>query len=561
MSAPRGRGRRTPDAGLGLGSGRGVSPCDAVLGLARPYILTQMRGLSRDRANLLLLVGLGSVLVLWYLGSEVYMLSGGLGFPLDDSWIHLAFARNLANGEGLALNQGELVTGSTAPLWTGLLSLVFLIPGAAIPGTKLLGAVFYLLGVAATYGLARELGVRPGLASLAAGLTAGTSWLVWGALSGMEIPLFVLLSVFGMTLHIRERANPGRVPLSLLVLAVASLARPEGQLLVLLALVDRLVAPVADLRSRITVAARGLILVVLAVAPVLLFNYAVGGTTAPTTLDAKTAGLSRFLPHLDYQLVVLGIWFSAQPLMTLLCGGGVARLLSRWGEPGDRGVLPALWLVALPLAFSTMSPPGSPPVVGNFGRYFFPLFPVVIVLGVLALEPLAERLGTGATANGRSWAAALAMGLVVLPTLPALSAGASTYARNVANVEDSNVALAHWLAQRVPPDAVLAVNDIGAFKFLLPNPILDLAGIAHPEVRQYTARATAEGRPWQSGIMDFLEVRRPEYLIVFPAWFPDIVRRQEDFRAVHAVTIPDNITMGADEIGVFTTPWTSPASR
>src|SRR5512136_2961371 len=44
------------------------------------------------------------------------------GFPLDDSWIHLTFARNLARGWGFAYNQGQPVAGSTAPLWTLILA-------------------------------------------------------------------------------------------------------------------------------------------------------------------------------------------------------------------------------------------------------------------------------------------------------------------------------------------------------------------------------------------------------------------------------------------------------
>ena len=74
---------------------------------------------------ILLLFGFGAVSL--YLLVEIYLLSGRLGFPLDDSWIHLVFARNLAQGEGLSFNPGELVPGSTAPLWTALLSLMFLL--------------------------------------------------------------------------------------------------------------------------------------------------------------------------------------------------------------------------------------------------------------------------------------------------------------------------------------------------------------------------------------------------------------------------------------------------
>ncbi|HXD99632.1 MAG TPA: hypothetical protein VN646_23970, partial [Candidatus Acidoferrum sp.] len=49
------------------------------------------------------------------------LVAGTSGFPLDDSWIHLHFARNLAEGAGFAYNPGRPVAGSTAPLWTLLL--------------------------------------------------------------------------------------------------------------------------------------------------------------------------------------------------------------------------------------------------------------------------------------------------------------------------------------------------------------------------------------------------------------------------------------------------------
>ena len=37
------------------------------------------------------------------------------GFPLDDTWIHLQFARNVAEGHGFSFNPGVLSSGSTAP--------------------------------------------------------------------------------------------------------------------------------------------------------------------------------------------------------------------------------------------------------------------------------------------------------------------------------------------------------------------------------------------------------------------------------------------------------------
>ncbi|HEY4593007.1 MAG TPA: hypothetical protein VIJ61_11410, partial [Thermoanaerobaculia bacterium] len=144
---------------------------------------------------LLLLAGL--VACLRYFLAEVARLKGGLGFPLDDSWIHLQFARNLAHGAGLVYNPGEFVTGSTAPLWTALLAVLFPLPGSVLLWTQLLGVALYLAGIDATWRLSRELGLGEGLSALAAALTLATSWLVWSALSGMEIPLFILLSLWG----------------------------------------------------------------------------------------------------------------------------------------------------------------------------------------------------------------------------------------------------------------------------------------------------------------------------------------------------------------------------
>src|SRR5512133_1144843 len=73
-----------------------------------------------------------------------------VGFPLDDAWIHLTYARNLAEHGQWAFRLGERSAGSTAPLWTVLLSIGFLIGLAPYVWTYLLGwIVLTLLAVRA----------------------------------------------------------------------------------------------------------------------------------------------------------------------------------------------------------------------------------------------------------------------------------------------------------------------------------------------------------------------------------------------------------------------------
>jgi hypothetical protein len=68
------------------------------------------------------ILAVAGLVVLGFVAAEL-RIAGEIGLPLDDSWIHLRFADNLAAGHGFAINPGAPVAGSTAPLWTLCLAL------------------------------------------------------------------------------------------------------------------------------------------------------------------------------------------------------------------------------------------------------------------------------------------------------------------------------------------------------------------------------------------------------------------------------------------------------
>ncbi len=546
-----------------------------------------MGAVLKRSPGLLLLLLFALLPPLVFLAAEAYLFDGDWQFPLDDSWIHLTLARSLAQGHGLEFNPGQQVAATTAPLWTALLGLLASLPGAFFLWAKLAGIAAQAASVLLVFTVARRLDLSPQRAAVAAALVAASDWLVWSALSGMEVNLFVLLMLGGFARHLRERAAPPGAdlpPLSFLLFGLAALARPEGLLLPLLAAADRLlrIAPTAPNDSRASralnedVALRlapptrpawigagaGILLTLLVLAPVGFAFHAMSGSYLPTTVAAKSAGPPSLLPDFRLLAAIAGILLASQPWMTLLALGGVVESVRRLGGPRDRGLLLAAWTAALPLA-SAMLSSGRELAVGNFGRYFFPLLPCVVLLGSLALAPLPFSRLRSVAVGGRRRAhlprlpiGALLLLLLFAPSLLLLASGLGRYLASCANVRDSNVAMARWLAPRLPAEAVLAVNDVGAFKYLLPNRVLDLVGLTTPELTRRRHLASAQGRGSEAVLVEFLEERRPDFVIVFPNWFAYPGRHPESFHPLHSIVLRDNITMGGEMMALYDTPWT-----
>ncbi len=295
----------------------------------------------------------------------------------------------------------------------------------------------------------------------------------------------------------------------------------------------------------------------LVIVPVALVFHAASGSVLPTTLAAKSTGPPRWLPDLRFLRAVLSILFSSQPWATLVAAGGALELGRRLGGPRDRGLLLPAWALGLPVASSMLSS-GREVLVGNFGRYFFPVLPAVALLAVLALEPLAYSRFRGLRVGRRRLpvGALVALGLLAIPAtrLPA-AVGLALQAR--ANIDDGDVAIARWVGARIPPEARLAVCDIGAMRWFNAHSMIDLAGIATPATSRHILQLERErGMPWPPALFDWIELQRPDYVVLFPHWFPLLEQLPESFPVVHRRRIEDNVALAGDELVVYATPWT-----
>lgn len=428
-----------------------------------------------------------------------------IGFPLDDAWIHLTYARNLADHGEWAFRLGQRSAGSTSPLWTFLLSIGFLIDLAPYIWTYLLGwAVLTALAVYAE-NVARKLVTSYRSKFPWVGLFFVFAWhLTWSAVSGMETLLhgLIILVVLGSLI------SGSRRYIALGVLAGLSLwVRPDGLTLLGPLLFAGLLSEKswyarAEAFWKILLGFGALFF------PYLLFNLALSGNPLPNTFYAKQAEYEvfwfskTFAERLsDYLWPIL-----ASPFLVLIPAAIwwlVKNIRSRnWGALAS-----LLWVLGYIAIYFTRLP------AYQHGRYIIPALPVMYLWGVLgflelmALPKINQRVLL-------IWQA-----LMIVLTVAFQLIAARQNANDVFWIETEMVQTAKWVEQNVPADALLAVHDIGALGFYVPNPMIDMAGLTTPEIVPFIRD--------EARLAEYLDSNSVDYLITLPGFYPQLTSQAE----------------------------------
>jgi arabinofuranosyltransferase len=496
------------------------------------------------------------------------------GVPLDDAWIHFQFARNLAHGDGLSFNPGQPTSGSTAPLWTLLLAAVYAIGGRFPLAGQASSALCYLGLLAATYVLAKRLTVQRWAAWLAGVVVATNGRMVWAGLSALEICLFATLSLLAIGAHLENRSQPRYRLRAAVLFGLAALSRPEGYLLFALSIADYLwlalrITPSSQRlpASRFTSYVLHLIrqipllpifLFALIILPYLLFSWHTSGHLLPNTYHAKAA--VSLLPDREFRdsLSVSAIYLILDnPLLLPFLLFGLILLI-------QRAPLLSLWCTGLPLAYALMRAS-----LYQHGRYLMPLIPcnaVVAVWGMLEMRKfILNRKDTKVNKNRLCvlrafavkkltspghWTVILISALVIVGTAWRLPTMAGQYARNVEDIDQMHVALGYWVRDNTAPDAVIALNDIGAIAYISEREVVDLAGLVTPEITP-ALRAPEQTQR----LVDLLAQRDVAYVIIFPNWFPGLASRSDVLNEVHRVTLKDRSITGGETMVVYRANW------
>jgi len=486
-----------------------------------------------------------------FLAAMLHATGGRASLPLDDSFIYFQYAKQTAAGHFLSYFPGDpATTGTTSLPWMLLLSIGALL---GMQGTAMiffamaLGGAFFAATVHAAGEAQRALAPRkPGSERpgdlpvvglpLAGALVLLSGPLLWGAWSGMEIPLFTAAITAAFLAFVRDRAAPAQG--SAVALAALALVRPEGALLAGVAVVLWIVRSVFDAPAR-----RGLGWAALPVAAALVGPavawiatgdprstgfvakslWAEPGTglldalrqaglraaSLGTALFAGIAPLSDGRGLYAYQSEAAALWVPAGSWVLFLLGvlPAVARETSD-RRPGP-GTLAVLWIAGLTFATCLLEEPDA-----HFSRYQMPVLPVFLLFVAIGVGRIAR-----VTRDGLAGFARIALGLrVYLGALSIASAlfFAAAYGDNCADIERMQIRLGEMLHESLGADDRVAINDAGAIAYFSQRRTLDLIGLT----------TTGFAGLWKQGsevLYEKLEAlppgQRPDWFCIFPNWF------------------------------------------
>ncbi len=370
-------------------------------------------------------------------------------YTIDDAYISLRYARNVAAGEGFVFDEAlPPVEGYTNFLWVLLEAAFFFLPspGDVVLYAKLAGIAWGLGAVAAAFFLARRVfGAAAG--AFAALFIAATGNFAFWAVAGLETTQYICLILLALFFTLDAGRGANRALLAGLAWSAAALARPEGFILGMAVLIFGLIAA-SGRRSRVNFVVACLFLAI-AYGIYFAWRWHYFGMALPNTFYARGGITARsfvarargVLPFLAY----------AAPLAFLFVRFG------RFRKDGGARFLILAAAVSLALAFAAKREwmPGF--------RYELPFAAFLWISAAGAFAALIRSRSKAAAGVITS----LILLYVFIPGIFLFKEMSYT-----ARLSRAHVALAKWVARAAPAGSSLAAWDMGALPYFSRLPVV-----------------------------------------------------------------------------------------
>lgn len=464
--------------------------------------------------------------------------AGRPAMPLDDSFIHLVYARRFGEGSPFTFSpDAGFSSGATSFLWPLALTPFWIL---GMRGLTLIWAVWFLgtllhAAVAIeTKRLAEPL-VGRGAAVGAAAMCLCFGAFAWFGWSGMEtIALaWIMTRTARVTSELAETPPHLRTPRMALGVALAGAAcpliRPEGAAMALVAFAALAIYPPAG-SERFGAALRHLIsrlwslIPIAGVAFVPLMNLALTGHARSNTAMVKWAIGNPYYTGERLTGFILG---NVKMLLTELLSGGPYTAIFL---PEQTHWVLACGLLALPIAafrtkkvpralavfalvLGTLIPCTFITILWNRVRYIWPFAPGWFVLvGCLgaAVQALVMRWK-----RDLDFVALLVTGIFAGGLATKLTWSLNDLANSARAIDAQQVRLGMWAQKNLPKDALIGVNDTGAIAYFSERKTFDVVGLTtEGEAKYWVAGAGSRFEHYERMPREAL----PTHFIVYPGW-------------------------------------------
>ena len=474
-----------------------------------------------------------------YLIYSSYKTNGYFGFPLDDPWIHLTFAKNLIDYGSFSYFKNELITsGSTSPIYTLLLSLYYIISKNEFIISYTLGVLFGALTVFAMIKLSLlqfknfEL-----LAILAALLIALQPKLNLINVSGMETSMFIFLVIAGLFAY-RDK----RIVLLGILLGLTMWCRPDGFVLWIAVGLDYFLRK-TYLKKNDTISGEknftsGEIIFSFSIALALTaayfsFNYFLSGALLPNTFKAKT----EYYSHMDRAFFLendvikyfsegefILIW-----LPFLFYIGVIIRSVIR--REYNSYLVFILFITGLIGVYYLKLPFSH-----RFGRYLMPVIPLYILITIAGIKTITDYIQTKSVKSKAFLPNSIfllyfaaVLGMFIYHTFERRE----EFTMHCKYQNERHVAAGRWIKENTEPSSVIATHDVGAIAFYGERKIIDMAGLVTPELIEQI-----NDEMYSEYLNNYLAAHKVDYIAALRNWF-EIVNDKPVFTAVNSFEFLD----------------------
>jgi len=442
--------------------------------------------------------------------------NGYFGFPLDDPWIHLTFAKNLVEYGSFSYFKDEIVTsGSTSPVYTLLLSLFYFIIKNEYILSYIIGILF---GAMLVYMFVKLSGFhfKNGsiIALLAALLIALQPKLNLINVSGMETSMFIFFIAVSLYAY-----HTKKILLLGVFLGLTIWCRPDGFILWIAIAIDYFLLKYFFKTDSENYLNQKELIKAFAVAGIFiagyfLFNFILSGSILPNTYSAKLEFYQNndralFLENevlnyfTQYEFVVIWIPFLF----------GVLGILKSFIKKEYNSFLVYLLFIIGLIAVYYIKLPFS----HRFGRYLIPVIPFYILIAISGIKIIIDFIHNRMVAKKNPLPNFLF--LIYSASAVIVFINFNDYVLDEYNLfnkyhNERHVAAGKWIKENTNESDLIATHDIGAIAFYGERKIIDMAGLVTPELIDKINTPT-----YSSYINKYLAQENINYLITLRNWF------------------------------------------